>query len=226
LFLLDNNRITPKKRPLKKSIIIVEDHSIFREGLKKIINEMDDLYLAGEAENGAVFLELLKNTTPDIVLMDIVMPVMDGIIATELALSVNPSLKILVLSMFGEEDYVYSMIDKGICGFILKTSDVSEFKRAIRRVVIGQQYYSGEVMALLVKRFRKTDVTETISLSDKENEVLKLLCKGMSNLEIAEKLFISERTVENYRNRLLQKTGSSNVLKLVIFAVRNKLAII
>jgi DNA-binding NarL/FixJ family response regulator len=210
----------------KKHIIIVDDHSIFREGLKKIINEMDDLVLVGEAENGATFLEILKNTTPDIVLMDILMPVMDGIIATELALKLNPSLKILVLSMFGEEDYVYTMIDKGISGFILKTSDVGDFKRAIRRVIQGQQYYSEEIMALLVKRFRKPDVMETISLSDKENEVLRLLCKGLSNLEIAEKLFISERTVENYRNKLLQKTGSSNVLKLVIFAVRNKLAII
>jgi DNA-binding NarL/FixJ family response regulator len=90
----------------------------------------------------------------------------------------------------------------------------------------GQQYYSEEVMALLVKRFRKPDTADAINLSDKENDVLRLLCQGFSNLEIAEKLHISERTVENYRNRLLQKTGSSNVLKLVIFAVRNKLAII
>jgi DNA-binding NarL/FixJ family response regulator len=210
----------------KKNIIIVDDHSIFREGLKKIISEMDDLKLVGEAENGAVFLKLLHKTSPDIVLMDILMPVMDGIVATELALKKNPSLKILVLSMFGEDEYVYSMIDKGISGFILKTSDIEDFKRAIRRVLQGQQYYSEEIMALLVKRFRKLGSTETINLSDKENEVLRLLCKGLSNLEIAEKLFISERTVENYRNKLLQKTGSSNVLKLVIYAVRNKLAII
>jgi DNA-binding NarL/FixJ family response regulator len=211
---------------LKKSILIVEDHSIFREGLKKIISEMDDIEVAGEAENGYAFLESLKTITPDIVLMDIVMPVMDGLAATEQALLLYPSLKILVLSMFGEEDYVYSMIDKGISGFILKTSNVEDFKRAIRRVMNGQQYYSEEVMALLVKRFRKPDTADAINLSDKENDVLRLLCQGFSNLEIAEKLHISERTVENYRNRLLQKTGSSNVLKLVIFAVRNKLAII
>jgi DNA-binding NarL/FixJ family response regulator len=210
----------------KKKVLIVDDHSIFREGLKKIINEMDEITLAGEAENGAVFLEMLERTSPDIVLMDILMPVMDGSMATELALGMNPSLKILVLSMFGEEDYVYTMIDKGICGFILKTADVDDFKRAIRRVLQGQQYYSEEIMALLVKRFRKVSTSETISFTEKENEVLKMLCKGMSNLEIAENLFISERTVENYRNKLLQKTGSSNVLKLVIYAVRNKLAII
>lgn len=210
----------------KKKIIIVEDHSIFREGLKKIIHEMDDLELVGEAVNGKEFLELLKKSTPDIVLMDIVMPVMDGMEATDLALSANPSLKILVLSMFGEEDYVYSMIDKGISGFILKTSDVEDFKRAIRRVIQGQQYYSEEIMAILIKRFRKFDAVDTVSLSGKENEVLRLLCTGMSNSEIAEKLFISQRTVENYRNKLLQKTGSTNVLKLVLYAFRNKLVII
>jgi DNA-binding NarL/FixJ family response regulator len=211
---------------LTKKIIIVDDHSIFREGLKKIINEMEELELVGEAENGAVFLDLLKTITPDIVLMDILMPVMDGIETTEMALRKNPSLKILVLSMFGEEDYVYSMIDKGICGFILKTADVEDFKRAIRRVAQGQQYYSAEIMELLVKRFRKFDSTDTINLSDKENEVLRLLCNGYSNSEIAGQLFISQRTVENYRNKLLQKTGSSNVLKLVIYALRNKLVII
>jgi DNA-binding NarL/FixJ family response regulator len=211
---------------LKKKVIIVEDHSIFREGLKKIINEIEELELIGEAKNGAVFIELLKNKSPDLVLMDIVMPVMDGIIATELALTINPHMRIIALSMFGQEEYVYTMIEKGVWGFILKTDEVEEFKRAIRRVLQGQQYYSEDIMALLIKRLRKYDAADTISLSEKESDVLRLLCHGFSNSEIAEKLFISQRTVENYRNKLLQKTGSSNVLKLVIYALRNKLVII
>jgi DNA-binding NarL/FixJ family response regulator len=211
---------------LKKKVIIVEDHSIFREGLKKIINEIEELDLIGEAKNGAVFIELLKNKSPDLVLMDIVMPVMDGIIATELALTINPNMRIIALSMFGQEEYVYTMIEKGVWGFILKTDEVEEFKRAIRRVLQGQQYYSEDIMALLIKRLRKYDAVDTISLSEKESDVLRLLCNGFSNSEIAEKLFISQRTVENYRNKLLQKTGSSNVLKLVIYALRNKLVII
>ena len=210
----------------KKKVIIVEDHAIFREGLKRIISELDDLELTGEAPNGAVFLEMIKKTTPDLVLMDIQMPVMDGIEATEKALIQIPSLKILVLSMFGEEEYVYSMVDKGIYGFILKTSDVQDFKKAIRKVSEGQQYYSEEIMQILVKKVRGFDTVDKIILSEKETEVLRLLCKGLSNNEIADKLFISVRTVEGYRNKLLQKTNSSNVLNLVIFALKNKLVML
>ena len=207
----------------KKKVIIVEDHTIFREGMKRVISEIDDLELVGEAENGAVFLQLLKKIEPDIVLMDIQMPVMDGIEATEKALKIYPSLKILVLSMFGEEEYVYSMVDRGVSGFILKTSGLMDFERAIKKILEGQQYYSEEIMGILVKKFRSYDSPDQLVLSEKEKEVLRLLCKGLSNTEIADKLFLSVRTVEGYRNKLLQKTGSSNVLNLVIFAVKNKL---
>jgi len=211
---------------VKKKVIIVEDHAIFREGLKRIIAEVDDMEVVGEAPNGAVFLEMLKKTSPDLVLMDIQMPVMDGIEATEKALKINPSLRILVLTMFGEEEYVYSMVDKGITGFMLKNSDVSELKKAIIRVAEGQQYYSEEIMGLLVKKVRGYDTVDKSILTEKETEVLRLLCKGMSNAEIADKLFLSTRTVEGYRNKLLQKTNSANVLNLVIFALKNKLVII
>lgn len=210
----------------KKKVIIVEDHAIFREGLKRIISEIDELELVGEAENGSAFIDLLKKEIPDIVLMDIQMPVMDGMEATEIALKKHPSLKILIISMFGEEEFVYTMVEKGIFGFILKTADVQDFKRAIRKVLSGQPYYSEEITGLLVKKVRQIDAPEVISFSDKEKEVLRHLCKGSSNTEIAEKLFLSVRTVEGYRNKLLQKTGSTNVLNLMIFALRNKLVLL
>ncbi len=210
----------------KKKVMIVEDHTIFREGMKRVISEMEDLELVGEAENGSVFLQLLKKVEPDIVLMDIQMPVMDGIEATEKALKIYPSLKILVLSMFGEEEYVYSMVDRGVSGFILKTSGLMDFDRAIKKILDGQQYYSEEIMGILVKKFRSYDSPDKLVLSEKEKDVLRLLCKGLSNTEIADKLFLSVRTVEGYRNKLLQKTSSSNVLNLVIFAVKNKLVIL
>jgi DNA-binding NarL/FixJ family response regulator len=210
----------------KKKVIIVEDHAIFREGLKRIISEIDELELVGEAENGSAFIDLLKKEIPDIVLMDIQMPVMDGMEATEIALKKHPSLKILIISMFGEEEFVYTMVEKGIFGFILKTADVQDFKRAIRKVLSGQPYYSEEITGLLVKKVRQIDAPEVISFSEKEKEVLRHLCKGYANNEIAEKLFLSVRTVEGYRNKLLQKTGSTNVLNLMIFALRNKLVIL
>jgi DNA-binding NarL/FixJ family response regulator len=211
---------------MKNKIIIVEDHALFREGLKRVVNEIEDLELIGVAENGAIFLDMLKKTVPDLVLMDIQMPVMDGIEATEKALALYPSLKILVLSMFGEEEYVYSMVDRGVSGFILKTSGLQDFERAVKKVLDGQQYYSEEIMGLLLKKFRQFDPSEKVTLSEKEIEVLRLLCKGLSNNEIADKLYISVRTVEGYRNKLLQKTGSSNVLNLVIFALKHKLVTI
>jgi DNA-binding NarL/FixJ family response regulator len=210
----------------KTKVFIVEDHAIFREGLKRVIGEMDDVELIGEAENGAVFLEMLKKVSPDVVLMDIQMPVMDGIEATERALKYNPSLKILVISMFGEEEYVYSMVEKGVAGFILKTSGILDLERAIKKVSDGQQYYSEEIMGLLVKKFRSIDTVEKITFNDKEKEVLRMLCKGFTNNDIADKLFMSVRTVEGYRNKLLQKTGSANVINLVIYALKNKLVIL
>jgi DNA-binding NarL/FixJ family response regulator len=210
----------------KTKVFIVEDHAIFREGLKRVISEMDDVELIGEAENGAVFLEMLKKVSPDVVLMDIQMPVMDGIEATERAIKHDPSLKILVISMFGEEEYVYSMVEKGVAGFILKTSGILDLERAIKKVSDGQQYYSEEIMGLLVKKFRSIDTIEKITFTDKEKEVLRMLCKGFSNNDIADKLFMSVRTVEGYRNKLLQKTGSVNVINLVIYALKNKLVIL
>jgi len=210
----------------KKKVIIVEDHAIFREGLKRVIAEMPDVELIGEAENGEVFLKMLKKNMPDIVLMDIQMPVMDGIEATERALKDYPSLKILVISMFGEEEYVYAMVEKGVYGFILKTSGIQELERAINRVSEGQQYYSEEIMGLIVKKVRQVDAVEKVVFSDKEMEVLRFLCKGYSNNEIADKIFLSVRTVEGYRNKLLQKTGSANVINLIIYAIRNKLVIL
>ena len=129
----------------KISVMIVEDHSIFREGLKRVLGGMKDVEFAGEAENGAVFLQKLHRIKPDIVLMDLKMPVMDGLEATEQALKLYPALKIIVLTMFGQEEYLYSMIQKGISGFILKTTSMHDLERAIHLVSAGQQYYSYEI---------------------------------------------------------------------------------
>jgi DNA-binding NarL/FixJ family response regulator len=208
---------------MSTKILIVEDHAIFREGLKRVIEAMPEVELIGEAENGAQFLDLLKKRKPDIVLLDIKMPVMDGIEATEKALTLYPKLKIVILTMFGEEEYLYSLIQKGISGFMLKTAKIIEIERAIQMVSEGKQYYSPEINGLLVKRLRQISSNEIESLSARETEVLSLICKGYSTTQIADKLCASKRTIEGYKARLLEKTAQPSTLNLVIFALRNKL---
>jgi DNA-binding NarL/FixJ family response regulator len=206
----------------KTKIMIVEDHDLFRAGLKRVIDEIKDLELIGEAENGAVFLQSLKELNPDIVLMDIKMPVMDGMEAVEKALQLKPSLKIIILTIFGEEEYLYTLIQKGISGFMLKSTTINELERAIQLVSEGHQYFSPEINGILAKKI-KGDAALKLNLTSKEKEVLQLLCRGYSSSEMAKMLFLSTRTVEGYRARLLQKTEQSNTLNLVIYAIKNNL---
>jgi len=202
--------------------MIVEDHDLFRSGLKRAIDEIKNLELVGEAENGAVFLELLKETRPDIILMDIKMPVMDGIEATEQALKIDPSLKIIALTIFGEEEFLYTMIQKGIFGFMLKSTSINELGRAIQQVSNGQQYFSPEISGMLVKKIKDSS-SVPLHLTNKEKTILRLLCKGLSSSEMAKELFLSKRTVEGYRAKLLQKTEQANTLNLVIYALKHNL---
>jgi DNA-binding NarL/FixJ family response regulator len=206
----------------KSRIMIVEDHDLFRSGLRRVIDEIKYLEFVGEAENGAVFLKLLPKSKPDIVLMDIKMPVLDGIKATEEALKINPNLKIIILTLFGEEEYLYTMIEKGISGFMLKNTTISELEKAIQMVSEGNQYFSPEVSGMLAKKI-KDNLLVNLRLTHKEKDVLRLLCKGYSTSEMAKELFLSKRTVEGYRARLLQKTEQSNTLNLVIYALKHRL---
>jgi len=204
----------------KSRLFIVDDHQLFRNGLKFILNERDDMEVAGEASNGKEFLDLLGFVNPDVVLMDIGMPVMNGIEATRLALEKHPNLKILVLSMFSESEYYNSMIDMGVKGFVLKNADNDELYQAIRKVLAGGTHFSQELLLSIIRR--KTPENKVL-LTRREKDVLDLICKGLSNQQIAEKLIISQRTVERHRSNLLAKTDSKNSVSLVVFAIRNRL---
>jgi len=213
---------------MSKSIklIIVDDHGLFRNGLKLLLNTTQLVQVVGEASNGAEFLELIKSGLPDIVLMDIDMPVMDGIEATRRAIAMYPDLKIITLSMFGEDEYYYQMIDAGVKGFLLKNSDISELKKAIQQVNAGKTYFSEELLLNMLRNIKTVSVTEKqgeVSLSDREIEVLQQICKGLSNQEIADVLHISKRTVDKHRANLLEKTNCRNTASLVMFALKNKL---
>jgi len=204
----------------KPGIIIADDHRLFRSGLKYIIDESRKYRVIGEASNGAELLDLLANVTPQLVIMDINMPVMDGIEATRKVLEKYPALKILILSMYGESEYYNTLLDLGIKGFMLKDAENEEFFLAIHKILSGGSYYSQE---LLLNIIRKKTTTSSIKLSRREMEILELISRGFSNLEISAKLSISQRTVERHRTNLLEKTGSKNSVRLIIYALKNNL---
>lgn len=209
----------------KIKITIVDDHALFRNGLKILLNTSKGLEVIGESGNGKEFIESLDDNFPDVVLMDISMPVMDGIEATKRAIERFPDLKIIALSMFGEEDYYYKMIDAGVKGFLLKNSEITEVTEAILQVSGGNSFFSQELLYNVIKNFKaqKESEEETANLSTRELQVLEEICKGLSNQEIADALFISKRTVDKHRANLLSKTNSKNTANLIMYAIKNKL---
>jgi DNA-binding NarL/FixJ family response regulator len=208
----------------KIKIIITDDHQLFRNGLKILLNAFQEFEVAGEASNGEEFLRLLKSTPADVVLMDINMPEMDGIEATRKGLKINPEIDIIALSMYGEEEYYYKMVDAGAKGFLLKDSDISEVKEAIMTVKRGGSYFSQELLYHVIQKIKhRENESKSANLSKREKEILMKICEGLSNQEIAEALFISKRTVDKHRANLLGKTNSKNTASLILFAIRNKL---
>jgi len=210
----------------KINIILVDDHILFRDGLKFILSQISGYTIIGEASSGMEFLELLETSIPDLVLMDIAMPEMDGIEAARRALDLYPDLKILALSSYGDEIYYRQMIEEGVQGFLTKSSNKEELEFAINTVAGGNNYFSQDLLKKVVfnisnKSKRKEE--EVIKLTHREKEILKCICQGLSNKEIAEKLFISPKTVDNHRTSLLSKTSSKNTASLVMCAVKKNL---
>jgi len=204
----------------KPGIIIVDDHKLFRSGLKYIIEESSLYQVLAEASNGVEFLDLLKNIAPDLVILDINMPVMNGIEAAKKAIAMYPGLSILILSMHSESEYYTTLLETGVKGFVLKDADNEEFFTAIQKVLRGGTYFSQQ---LLLNIIRKESQINTVKLTRREKEVLELLSKGHSNQEISVFLQISQRTVERHRTILLEKTGSRNSVSLIVYAIKNKL---
>jgi DNA-binding NarL/FixJ family response regulator len=209
----------------KIKVFLVDDHKLFRNGLSLLLEGEKDINVSGEAENGQHFCEAIEKDLPDVVLMDIEMPVMDGFETTKTACERYPELKVIALTMFGEEQYYLKMIEAGAKGFILKNSDIEEVIKAIKTVYDGGTYFSQEILYNMVKNIKEVrkETGPPVHLSGREQEILDLICKGFSNTEIASELNISKRTVEKHRSNILAKTQTYNTASLVMFAVENKL---
>lgn len=202
-------------------IILVDDHSLFRNGLRGLLDRCGGFRVVAEAGSGEEFLELLPRTAADVVFMDFSMPGIDGAQTTEQALLMRPELKIVTLSMFGEESYYSRMVEAGAKGFLLKDSDIGEVIEAVETVLAGGSYFSAKLLSSIAQRMRTRDTTADESLSSREREILVAVCRGLSNQEIAEELFISKRTVDKHRANILEKTGCKNTASLVVYAIKN-----
>lgn len=211
----------------KLKICIVDDHKLFREGLKLLLSTQDFVRHIYEASSGKEFVENLPLMECDVVLMDIEMPEMNGIEATEKALHLRPGLKVIVLSMYGDEQYYYKMVDAGVKGFVLKSSGIEKVITAIHQVAAGENYFSEELLMNILNHMREGNKPEAEipdnEISERELEILYHVCLGLSNQEIADKLFISKRTVDKHRANLLSKTGCRNTAALVMYAIKNKM---
>lgn len=210
----------------KLKIYLVDDHKLFREGLKLLLSTQEFVHHIYEASNGREFLENLTFVDCDVVLMDIEMPEVNGIDATREALKIKPDLKIIVLSMYGDEQYYYQMIDAGAKGFMLKNTGIENVITAIRKVAAGENFFSEELLFNILNTMRDTkseSEQHDNELSEREMEILYHVCKGKSNQEIADELFISKRTVDKHRANLLSKTGCRNTAALVMYAIKNKM---
>lgn len=210
-------------------ILLVDDHKLIRDALKSYMDDDDEFEVVDEAENGQEALILLKTIKVDVVMLDISMPVMDGIVCAQEIRKLYPEIKVLALSMMNDNQFIKQMLAAGALGYILKNSGEEEIKKALRKVNDGESYYSAEVAETVMQNMMKGGIKRSnklvvdLPLTSREEEVLHLIIKEYTNQEIADELFISTRTVDAHKRNLLEKTGSKNVAGLVLYAIEKNL---
>ena len=207
-------------------IALVDDHTLFRTGLCGLLSLRDDFEVIADVGSGEEFLALLPTIDIDVVFMDISMPGMDGAETTRRALAMRPELRIVTLSMYGDDHYYTLMMECGASGFLLKDSDIDEVYAAVDTTMAGDSYFSSALLGSLTRNMSRlaSGVEEDEdALSEREIEILVEVCRGLSNQEIADKLFISKRTVDKHRANILEKTGCKNTANLVVYAIKNRL---
>lgn len=213
--------------PGKINIAITDDHKLFRKGICALLSDFDFIGEINEAGNGIELLNLLKSLKdlPHVILLDINMPEMDGIEAQKRIREIYPDIKIIILSMEDDEQFIIHLINEGVNGYLLKNADPEEMELALKKVIENDFYFSEGISNLLLKKLvnKETVKNENEELSERELSILDLICREKTAAEIADELSLSVRTVEGYRRKLLDKTGTKNMAGLVIYAVKNNL---
>lgn len=207
-------------------IIIVDDHPIFIDGLSNLLKYESDIVVVGAAQNGKELLEILRNVEADIVLLDINMPVMDGIEAAKIIYNDFPKVKVIMLTMYDEPGFIKECIDGGAKGYVLKNIDKEDLIKAIENVASGKAYFDPNIHEKMLLSFQNKNKEEKLSpnhalveqLTQREKEVLQLIAVGLTSIEIGEKLYISKNTVETHRKNLLIKLNAKNTPALLKIA--------
>jgi len=209
------------------SVLVVDDHPLYRNGIKRILKNIEFVDLCDEAENGKVALKMMMQKHYDIILLDIQMPEMDGVQTASVIKSDFPKSKIIILTMSDSKRQMIELLDMGVLGYVLKSTDEMELTDAILRVSEGVQYLSKEVDDVWTKflgnksKFeRNFQKPEKVELSEREREIIVMICKQMSTQEIADKLSLSNNTVKTHRNHIMKKLETDNVVGVAIYAVR------
>jgi DNA-binding NarL/FixJ family response regulator len=205
-------------------IVIVDDHSVVRQGLKMFLGLDPELEVIGEAENGAEALKLARELQPDVVLMDMLMPVMDGIAATQAIRAEMPDVEIIALTSVLEDNAVIGAVKAGAIGYLLKDTQADELRRAIKAAAAGQVQLSPAAAARLMREVRTPEPSQAQPLTDRETDVLKLLAQGKANKEIAFDLVIGEKTVKTHVSNILLKLGVQSRTQAALYAAQHGLA--
>jgi DNA-binding NarL/FixJ family response regulator len=201
-------------------ILIADDHAMIRDGLKSLLSKNNELTVAGEATTGLEALEKYKSIKPDLLILDISMPDMNGMDAAEQILKDDPDAKIIILSMFDDEDYISRCMEHGVKGYVVKNETGSELDYAVNTVLKGQTYFSNQVQKVIFRKYsnnvsKKKQKEPEFKLTGREVEIVKLIAEGLTSHQMAEKLFISPRTVETHRANLMKKVSAKNSIELV-----------
>lgn len=206
---------------MAKTIFIVDDHQMVIDGIRSLIECQPEFSIIGESTEPLSVIVLLSENQPDILITDVGMPGMSGVELSRAVKSKFPAIRILALSMFSDTHIIAEMIDAGISGYILKNSGKKELIEALTKIAEGQNYFGQDITMQLMKSFKRSQ--EDIKLTDREVEIIRLIEKEMTTKEIADTLFISERTVETHRKNILHKTNTQTVVGLLKYAYERKI---